>query len=396
MIGDTMVDPSGPSHDPDRYWPLGLVQREVVLVVVLAAAAVVLFGATRSLAEWTEATAAETAATWFERGQALVEAGKLDEGIVALRRAVARERLDADYVLALVRALSDPSQGEDARAEARRLLLQLREREPDRPEINFRLARLAAASGDVDEATRYYNHAIYGLEPDNPEFDRRRIRVELATLLLAHGERDRALGELFALTADVPDVAADRLELGRLFLRAGDARSALAQFTGALRVESQNASASAGAGEAALALGSFPQAERYLQQAIRQGATDPDLEAKLATVRQVRSLSPLAAGLVSSERVRRLRGGLDWAAGRIRGCAGEPAAGEPAADDPIVVELTSFRRQSLATLRETDTLTEGVALIARAIEEIRRRCPERDAAEEAWLAIAATSGASGQ
>ncbi len=390
-----MVDAPGPPSDPDRNWPLGLVQREVVLVVVLAAAAVVLFGATRSLAEWSEATAAATAAAWFERGQAQVAAGQLDEGIVALRRAVARERLDADYVLALVRALSDESQGEDARAEARRLLLQLRDREPDRPEINFRLARLAAEAGDVDEATRYYNHAIYGLEPDNPEYDRRRIRVELATLLLDRAERDRALGELFALTADVPDTAADRLELGRLFMRAGDSRSALTQFTGALRVEPQNASASAGAGEAALALGSFPQAERYLQQAIRQGATEPDLEAKLGTVRRVRSLNPLAAGLVSSERVRRLRSGLDWAVGRLRSCAGEPAAGEPA-DDPRIAELTAFRRQPLSALRETDTLTEGVGLIGQAIGEIRRRCPDRDVSEEAWIAIAATSGAASQ
>ncbi len=388
-----MDETPGPGPDRERSWPLGLVQREVVLVVVLAAAAVVLFGVTRSLAEWAEATGAETAATWFERGEALVASGELVEGIAALRRAVSRDRLNATYVLALVRALTDPSQGEDGRAEARRLLLQLREREPDRPEINFRLARLSAGSGDVEEATRYYNHAMYGLAPDNPEYDRRRIRVELATFLLDQGERDRSLGELFTLAADVPDAAADRNELGDLFLRAGDARAALAQFTGALRDEPQNGAASAGAGRAAFALGSFPQAERYLQQAIRQGATEPDLAPMLDTVRRVRSINPMASGLVSSERVRRLRAGLDWAAGRLGDCAAEPAAGVPAPEDPLVVELATFRRQPLATLRETDTLGEGVDLIARAVGEIRRRCPERDAAEQAWLVVAASLGA---
>jgi tetratricopeptide (TPR) repeat protein len=391
-----MAEAPDPPRTPEPRWPLGLVQREVVLVVVLAGAAVVLFGMTRSVAEWTEERRAETAATWFGRGQALVAAGRLDEGIVALRRAASRERLNATYALELVRALTDSSQGEDARAEARRRLVQLRERDPDQPEINVRLARLSAAAGTVDEAIRYYNHAIYGLAPDTSGFDRRRIRVELATFLLDAGDRERALGELFALSPDVPDTAADRLELGRLFLRAGDARSALAQATAALRRQPGHAPASAVAGEAAFALGSFAQAERYLEAAARDGADDAwRVQATLDTVRLVGALHPLSSGLVSSERVRRLRAGLDWAAGRLRACAGETEATEPPAD-PRAAEIAAFRRQPLAVLRETDTLVAGVGLIVRAIEEIRRRCPDRDPAEGAWLAIAAASGADGR
>jgi len=382
-----MVDERGPSPGPDRAWPLGLVQREVVLVIVLAVVAIVLFGMTRSLAEWSAGTDVAAAARAFDEGEALVTAGDLPRGIAALRRAVSRDRLNATYVLALVRALTAAG-GAEAAAEARRLLLQLREREPDRPEINFRLARLSAATGDVDEATRYYNHAMYGLAPDSPEYDRRRIRVELATLLLDSGDRERALAELFALAPDVPDEAADRLELGRLFLRAGDPRSALTQFSAALRVEAGNAEASAGAGEAALALGSFVQAERYLQAAIRQGATDPGVRARLDTARLVRSISPLSSGLVSSERARRLRGGLDWAEGRLRACAGGAAASDPLAD-----ELARFRQQPLATLRETDTLIDGVNRIASAIAVIAGRCPDRDPAEAAWRAVAQTAGA---
>lgn len=385
-----MVDERGPSPGPDRAWPLGLVQREVVLVIVLAVAAIVLFGMTRSLAEWSAATEEATAAHWFDEGQALVAAGDLPGGIAALRRAVSRDRLNATYVLALVRALS-ASGGEEANVEARRLLLQLREREPDRPEINFRLARLAAAAGDVNEATRYYNHAMYGLAPDSPEYDPRRIRVELATLLLTSGDRQRALAELFALAPDVPDEAADRLELGRLFLLAGDPRSALGQFTAALRVEAANADASAGAGQAALELGSFAQAERYLQAAIRQGSTDAAVRARLDTVRLVRSLTPLSSGLVSSERVRRLRAGLDWAAGRLRACA--PGG---AVSDPLVDDLTRFRQQSLATLRETDTLVDGVNRIVAAVAVIADRCADRDPAEEAWRAVAQSAGAAGR
>jgi cytochrome c-type biogenesis protein CcmH/NrfG len=388
-----MPESNDTPHSGEPQWRLGLVQREVVLVVVLAAAAVVLFGVTSTMAEWTAATRTETALTWFDRGQALVAEGRLEAGTRALRRAVSREPLNATYALALVRALTDPSQGEDARAEARRRLVQLREREPDRSEINLWLARLSAGAGQVDDAIRFYNHAMYGRASDAPEVDRRRIRVELATHLLDAGDRERALGELFAVAPDVPDTATDRLELSRLFLRAGDARSALVQLTAALRREPQHAEALALAGEAALALGSFATAERHLAAAVRQGAGGPRIQATLDTVRLVRSLHPLSSGLISSERVRRLRAGLDWAGGRLRACT----AGADAATDPRVAEIVEFRRQPLAALRETDTLIAGVDLIARSIEDIRRRCADRDPVEDAWVAIAgAVSGAAGR
>ncbi|HUF46475.1 MAG TPA: tetratricopeptide repeat protein [Vicinamibacterales bacterium] len=381
-----MADDDRAGSGPAGHRPaIGLVQREIVLVIVLAVAAAAIFGMTRSLAEWSDRTADAAADEWHRRGRAVVESGRVNEGIALLRQAVSHDRLNADYTLSLVRALTRPERDDTAWTEARRLLVQLREREPDRPEINLRLARLAATAGDTDETIRYYNHAMYGLVPDDPEYDRRRIRVELATFLLDQGDRARALGELFALAPDVPDDAAEHFELGALFLRAGEARSALAEFQDALRLAPGDWRAAAGAGDAALATGAFAQAERHLQDAVRRGATEPAVRQRLALVRLVRSLNPLSPGLVSATRVTRVRGGLTWAAERLRGCA-------PPDDDPLLSELVRMSREPLAVLRESDALVEGIALIGRAVDAMTSRCAERDPAEAAWQAIDTAAG----
>jgi tetratricopeptide (TPR) repeat protein len=386
---DSMPVEASPPPRRDRARLPALVQREVVLVVVLALVAVAMFGLTRSLAEWSHATVRAVAIRWYDEGQALVASGRLDDGIAALRKAVARDRLNATYVLALVRALIAASQDD----EARRLLLQLREREPDRPEINFRLARLAASSGDTAEAIRYYNHAMYGVDPEDARFDRRRIRLELATFLLDRGRSDDAVGELSALARDTPEMAADHLELAELFLRAGEARAALAQFTAALRREPANARAAAGAGDAAFALGSFVQAERQLQAAVGLGDTTELVRERLELTHRIRAISPLALGLSSTERARRLRAGLSWAAARLATCDAAGKGSVPG--DSIRQELDTRRRESLARLREPETIGAGVDLILRAVRQMPERCADRDPDEAAWLALAVLRGAEG-
>lgn len=386
-----MPEGEGPPQGRDRQWRLALVQREVVLVFVLVIIAAVMFGVTRTLAEWSHETVQATATRWYDDGQALIADGHLDEGVTALRKAVARDRLNPTYVLALARALIDASQEE----EARRLLLQLREREPDRPAVNFRLARLAARRGDLVEATRYYNHAMYGAEPDDPRFDRRRIRLEFATFLLDQGQREEALSELAALGREVPDTAADHMELARLFLRAGDAGAALTQFTAAMRVEPDNGHAAAGAGEAAFALGSFVQAERHLQAAVRLGAASDAVQARLDTTRRVRAINPLGPGLLSTERARRVRAGLAWASERLASCTPAPPDDSPAPPDPLQEEIDVFRRQPFDALRESDTVAAGVDLMLRGVREMPRRCPDRHADEAAWLALVVLRGPGG-
>jgi tetratricopeptide (TPR) repeat protein len=356
---------------------------------------------TENLADWTERTASERSAAWFERGEAFLADDRTTEAIDAMRRAVAGDRLNPAYILALSGALIDGSEdapeeaAERLRDEARQLLTSLRQRQPDDAAVNLSLARLAVSRGDPVEAVRYYNHAMYGLEPDDPQFDRYRIRVELTSFLLADGDRTAALAELFALAREVPNELPARLEIADLFLAAGEPGEALTQYSIAMAIDQTSEPAAVGAGRASFALADFRQAQQQLEWAVGLGVDDEEVTGLLQTTRLVRMVDPLARGLATSERVRRLRVGLDWAAARLETCAVVPAprpGGEGTVappDDPLVIELRTFGDQPAATLREANTLTDGIDLIVRALAEIRTRCEgqEPDPMDEAWRAI---------
>ena len=402
-----MTEGQTPEGSRNGWKSLGLVQREVLLVCVLGVVAVLLFGATENLADWTERTSSAQSAAWFERGQAYLLAERNAEGIDALRNAVAGDRLNPTYTLALARALiehgRDVPDAEQLRDEAQQLLSGLRERQPDVAEVNLYLARLAVEERDeydrheefIEEVTRYYNHAMYGLAPEDPQFNRYRIRVELATFLLDEGDRTAALAELIALAREVPDELLARLEVAGLFLQAEEPQQALTQYSFANAIDQTSRAAAVGAGRAAFALAQFRTAEQHLEFALGLGPADEDVTRLLEITRLVRASDPQAQGLLTAERVRRLRAGLDWAAGRLAGCAAPP---EPAAegeeptevpDDPLVVELREFAEQPAAILREANTQTDGIDVISRALAEIRSRCQgqDPDPMDEAWRAI---------
>jgi tetratricopeptide (TPR) repeat protein len=191
------------------------------------------------------------AAEWYRRGRAAIAAGKLDDAIEALRRAVVRNRTDKTYVLALARALALNHAGDAARSE----LLALRDAAPEDPDVNLELARLAAERGDVAEATRFYHNALYAPWPSELADLRRRVRLELIRFLLDHDESGRAAAELLAVSADLPDEPGARVQVAQLFARAGDYDHALQQFEQALRLDPADGAALAGAGRSAFRLG---------------------------------------------------------------------------------------------------------------------------------------------
>jgi predicted Zn-dependent protease len=67
--------------------------------------------------------------------------------------------------------------------EARSYLVNLWEREPENGLVNLELARIAAQTGQVEQALRYYHNAIYATWPGNQEVERRDTRLELIEFL---------------------------------------------------------------------------------------------------------------------------------------------------------------------------------------------------------------------
>jgi len=374
------------SSQPPRFSTLPLFQREVALVLVLCVVSAGLFAATRSMATWQRANQVRDAARWYQRGTRALDAGRLEDGIANLRRAVGGDRGNPIYALALARALAGDGRDE----EATQLLLRLRELHPDDSEINLRLARLAARGGRSDEAVRFYNHALYGIATLGADRDRWSIRLELARHLLNEGQRDAALIELSALAREMPDDPASHLEVAALFERAGDLRQARTQYEAAAALAPKSWTALVGAGEASFALGDYAGAERALQAAGEAGTLTAQQQQHLETARRVQAVDPLATKLAMSQRVSRLTAGLDRAATRLDQCKpADPTGGRATApaDDPLRAELKAFASQPGAALRDTDVVGRGVDLLARVSAEVERRCGEHNPADEAWILI---------
>ncbi len=379
-MGDADSPPEG--HLSLRSLPLA--QREVALLIVLCVVSAAMFAGTRRLAGWSHGRRTAAAAEWYARGERLVHAGQIDPGIAALREAVAADRQDAHYTLALARSLDDTGRDD----EARQLLLQLRQRQPDDTEVNYRLAGLAALGGDAADAIRYYNYAMYGLARIGRDYERRQIRVELIALLIGQADLQEARIQLASLARELPDEAGAQMQAARLADRAGDAERAFQFYSRASALDPKNADAAAGAGAAAFALHDFRSALRELARAVDLGSAAPDLESRLATARVVSTSDPLAAGIGSGERVRRARAGLARAADRHEACQSAIGA-NPKAPDAMRSDVGRFRRRSTAALQDPDALASAVALIGTVETDVNARCPALiEPADRAWLLIA--------
>lgn len=371
---------------------LPLPQREVAILIVLFLISAATFAATRRMAGWSRERSVETAAMWFARGEEKAQAGDLDEGIAALREAVAEERQNPIYVLALSRRLAQAHRDD----EARQLLLQLRQSQPDDVEVNYGLARLAALDGDTADAIRYYNYAMYGLVRIGIDYDRRAIRTELIEFLLDQGQTQEALTELEALGRELPDEVDAQLEAARLADRAGDARQAFERYQRAASIAPDNAEAAAGAGQTAYALHDFATAVRELARSIDLNATAPELAQQLEVSRLVLANDPLGPKVASATRAARLKAGMSRAIEHFDAClvTETPAPADP---DPTRVELGQLNRSRASALQDPDVLARGVSLIGEVEASVRSRCPERvEALDRAWTFIAELHPSGGQ
>jgi tetratricopeptide (TPR) repeat protein len=359
-----------------------LLHRETIQLGVLLLAAAGAFVLTRTVAADNRAVTLRDAAEWYRRGRAHMETGDIGRAIDAFRRAAARDRNEKRYVLALAGALTSQGDLEPARS----ALMTLREAAPDDPDVNLLLARLAAKRLDVTEALRFYRNALYSPWPNEQAGARRQIRIELIRFLLERGQQRRALSESIALATDIPDEPAWHLDVGRLFAAAGDHRNALDQFQRALRLEDDNAGGLAGAGQAAFALGDYALARTYLRRVSDRRA---GVQATLELVELVLSNDPLAARLGSTERRRRLAGGLDHARARLDECFAHDHVA-PSVDDGQALqrEVQAYLdRIPQQRVLDQDTVEAGVDLINRVERAVLDRCGPGSPLDQALLRI---------
>jgi len=364
-----------------------VVHRENVQIAVLIVIAIAGFFVTRAVAASNRAATLRDAEAWYDQGQRLMDAGRVEEATASFRRASARNRYEPKYPLALAKALERRGETDAART----ALLALRDAMPEDIAINLALARLAARRQDVTEAIRFYRNALYAPWPQTSEGDRRDARVELIEVLLQHNQADRALSELLALAADLPDDLTAHLRVGQLFARAGDPRHALDQYERALRLAPSDETALAGAGMSAFVLGSYPRARRYLRRVRPAGA---EVTRTRDVVDLVLSGDPLASRIGSAERRRRLAASLDYVGERLQTCRPDTTSAADASPTTMFEQETASLRERLKPAEglDQDDIEAGVNLLGKIEQQLARRCPPASPRDEALGLIAREHG----
>ena len=303
-----------------RKFPKLVSRSAPVILLMLTLAAAVAFAAVSHLVSRYNLNQQARGRRLYQQGLAAAGANHYDDAIAAFRAALTCDPANSQYQLSLARALRDSN---DPRRldEAESYLIALWQRTPQDAAVNLALARVAAHRGSIEDATRYYHNAMYGEWKSDPDANRTKARIELIQFLLKKGAPDKAESEMMALAAALPSDAAAHLQAAQLFEQAQDYPNALAQYEEALRINPENASALAGAGQAAYRTGNYSTAQRYLEAAVKANSQDADSRQLLATTDLILRANPFQSHISDAERNRRITAALAQAEKRLAECA---------------------------------------------------------------------------
>lgn len=341
----------------------------LILLVSLAA----LFVLDVALARIDKRAQKSNAADLYVEGTALLHDGKAAEAAGRFASAVAMERDNHDYELALAEAMLADNRVDEARTTLTRLL----SRAETDGAVNIAMARTLVRARDPEAAKSYYHRAVYGRWRGDTAALRMRARLELIALLVKGGETRELLAELLPLEDMYEDSAAFRRDLAHDFLRAESPNRALAVYRSLTAHNQLDAVAWAGSGEASLAMGNFRDALRDLGEAHRLAPDDERTAALLMEADSSRAMNPEERGLGAHQRLVRARALLARTVAVLEQCNVWSAT---PADSTRRVELQS---RLAAQVRPAAEETAGNAIIAEATDLWAARPPTCKAGDSA-------------
>jgi cytochrome c-type biogenesis protein CcmH/NrfG len=313
-----------------------------VILLVLTLAAATGFAAVSHLVSRYTANQQARGHKLYELGLADAQAARYDDAIAAFRAALTCDPSNSQYQLSLARALRDSN---DPRRldEAESYLLALWQRTPQDAAVNLALARVAAHRGSIEDATRYYHNAMYGVWNSNLDGNRNKARIELVQFLLKKNARPQADSELMALATALPPDPAEQLEAAQLFEQAQDYTGALARYQEVIRVAPSNSAALAGAGETAYRSGNYSTAQRYLRSAVNSDPNDANSRQLLASADLILRANPFRSHISDAERNRRIIAAFAQAEQRLTDCAARVGVDlKAAASSPVAVPASAL------------------------------------------------------
>jgi tetratricopeptide (TPR) repeat protein len=293
--------------------------REAVLLVSLLLL-LVLFAFTAFFSRMYKKHIHVLADDWFARGEASFQAGDFKGAAADYRNGLAFSPDNPKFQFHLAKALATAGREEEAKA----YFLTLLSEAPGSGEINLELARIAVRQGQMADALRYFQGAIYGEWTGDPVGKRWQVRKEFCEYLMDQGAFRQVEGELIALVDNTPLSDEERLkEVGGLLVRAQLWTRALSVFRSALALNKQDADALLGAGTAAFQLGNYAQALEFFNQLPREKKEHSDVSAMMETSRLVIEVDPFRPGLPLQERAEKAAKAVASAQSRLQDCAGK-------------------------------------------------------------------------
>ena len=322
--------------------PKPLARRTPLVLAMLILIAIIGFAIVSRLVTRLKANEKGIARHAYQAGLMEVRAGRPERALDDFRGALVYDADNPEYQLSLARALRETGRLDESEA----YLLHLWNAAPQDSTINLALARLAARRGSMDDAIRYYHNAIYGAWTSDPDQNRRKTRFELIDFLLQQKARPQAQAELLSLAQVMPPDSEQRVKLAGMFAEAGAYGDALTQYESVLKLNSKDAVALAGAGEAAFQLGRYRTAVRYLVESTRANPDDAHTRERLQIASLVLETDPFLRRIPDVERNRRITSAFAQAGERLQSCAAskgiELSAGGSANPLPLNTDLPSL------------------------------------------------------
>lgn len=314
------------------------------LVAAVTTALVVLFITTASLSRGYHQQRRQRAQENYRVGRALAEEKRYQDAAHHFRTALAYNRENIDYRLALALALMEMKRYTEAESRMKEVLA----RDPTNGLANRRMARLLARQGRFDEAYGYYKRAIYGLWSEDAAENRLQTRLELVEILAREGPARLLLPELLELQAEAPDDSEIRKRLARYFLQANAADQAV-PILRALAKSSPNGEIWLMLGKAEYELANYEAAVGALQEALRLNKEDAAARELIERARLIVTLDPTSRRVSVRERFRRSRIILEEVTLLTEKCV---QGRQPSPEQELLV--ATGRKQAAARVRAVD------------------------------------------
>lgn len=280
---------------------------------------------------------ATIATAWEKAGNANLQTGHAASAIEDFRNSLLYAPDNSKLQLELAEGLAAQGRLEEAES----YLFNLRTADPENSMINLELARISARQGDANAAITFYHDATFGQWPEKAHANQIAAWNELIGFLMKNGKTDQARAEALVMSADNPADPEVRNASAAYLAQAHDPQGALNEYQAVLRLSPSDVDALVGAGNAALALDQFSEAERYLARALQHGAKTPAVAQNHDLAAAAAELDPFNARLSEREREARIIEIFNIADKRAKACLLAPTTAGPS----IPNNLTSLMAQ---------------------------------------------------